>query len=175
MTSRARTSGTPPPTNGQCPGERGDGGRPGERGDSERPGEPRDAEQPRDRGHGERPGAPGDRETDRGAATIWVVAAIAGVLLFATGILAIGSATVTRHRAAGAADLAALAAADYAPDGEQAACGWARWVTDRMRVRLVSCHLDGWNSLIETSADPPEPLERFGAATAHAKAGPADH
>jgi secretion/DNA translocation related TadE-like protein len=119
-------------------------------------------------------GERGDGETDRGAATIWVVAVIAVVLMFSAGILAIGSATVTRHRAAGAADLAALAAAGYAPDGEQVACGWARWVTDRMRVRLVSCRLDGWNALIETSADPPEPLARFGAATAHAKAGPAD-
>ena len=138
MTRRATTSGTSPPTNGQSPGQGGDG------------------------------------ETDRGAATIWVVAVIAAVLLFATAILAVGSVTVTRHRAAGAADLAALAAADYAPDGEQVACGWGRWVTDRMRVRLVSCHLDGWNALIETSADPPGPLARFGAATAHAMAGPAE-
>jgi secretion/DNA translocation related TadE-like protein len=96
------------------------------------------------------------------------------LFLLATVLLAIGAAVATRHRASGAADLAALAAADYAPDGEQAACGWARWVTDRMRVRLVSCRLDGWDALIETSADPPGPLARFGAAAAHAKAGPAD-
>ena len=113
-------------------------------------------------------------ESDAGAATIWMVAVIAAVLVFATGILAVGTATVTRHRAAGAADLAALAAADYAPDGEQAACGWARWVTDRMRVRLDRCQLDGWDALVQTSADPPGPLARFGAATAHARAGPAD-
>jgi secretion/DNA translocation related TadE-like protein len=121
----------------------------------------------------ERDGEP-DGEPDGGAATIWMVAVIAAVLLFATGILAVGAATVTRHRVAGAADLAALAAADYAPDGEQAACGWARWVTDRMRVRLVSCQLDGWDALVQTSGDPPGPLARFGAATAHARAGPAD-
>ena len=140
MRSRAATSGTSPPTNGKHPGERSD----------------------------DRAGR--WRETpDGGAATIWVVAVIAVVLLFATGILAVGAATVTRHRAAGAADLAALAAADYAPDGEQAACGWARWVTDRMRVQLVSCQLDGWDVLVQTSADPPGPLARFGAATAHAR------
>jgi secretion/DNA translocation related TadE-like protein len=114
-----------------------------------------------------------ETDGDRGAATIWIIAAIAALLLFASGILVVGAATVTRHRAAGAADLAALAAADYAPDGEQAACGWARWVTDRMRVRLVSCQLDGWDALVRTSADPPGPLARFGAATAHARAGPA--
>ncbi|HJP77404.1 MAG TPA: Rv3654c family TadE-like protein [Pseudonocardiaceae bacterium] len=115
----------------------------------------------------------GETDGDRGAATIWIIAAIAALLLFAGGILAVGASAVTRHRAAGAADLAALAAADYAPDGEQAACGWARWVTDRMRVRLDSCHLDGWDALVRTSADPPGPLARFGAATAHARAGPA--
>jgi secretion/DNA translocation related TadE-like protein len=113
-------------------------------------------------------------DTDRGSATIWTVAAIAALLLFAAGILAVGTATVTRHRAAGAADLAALAAADYAPDGEQAACGWARWVADRMRVQLISCQLDGWDALVRTGADPPGPLARFGAATAQARAGPAD-
>lgn len=126
---------------------------------------------------GRRPGEPacgGADEGDRGSATIWTAAVIAALLLFATGILAVGSATVTRHRAAGAADLAALAAADYAPDGEQAACGWARWVADRMRVQLTSCQLDGWDALVQTSADPPGPLARFGAATAHARAGPAD-
>lgn len=115
----------------------------------------------------------GETVGDRGAATIWIIAAIAALLLFAGGILAVGASAVTRHRAAGAADLAALAAADYAPDGEQAACGWARWVTDRMRVRLISCDLDGWDALVRTSADPPGPLARFGAATAHARAGPA--
>lgn len=123
---------------------------------------------------GQRPGEPASDDGDRGAATIWTAAMIAALLILATGILAVGSATVTRHRAAGAADLAALAAADYAPDGEQAACGWARWVTDRMRVQLVSCQLDGWDALVQTSADPPGPLARFGAATAHARAGPAD-
>lgn len=123
---------------------------------------------------GRRSGEPAGDDGDRGSATIWTVAVIAALLLFATGILAVGSAAVTRHRAAGAADLAALAAADYAPDGEQTACGWARWVTDRMRVQLVSCRLDGWDALVQTSADPPGPLVRFGAATAHARAGPAD-
>ncbi len=123
----------------------------------------------------ERPAEPvTDADGDRGSATIWTVAVIAALLVFATGILAVGSAAVTRHRAAGAADLAALAAADYAPDGEQAACGWARWVTDRMRVQLVSCHLDGWDALVQTSAEPAGPLARFGAATARARAGPAD-
>jgi secretion/DNA translocation related TadE-like protein len=115
-----------------------------------------------------------DADGDSGSATIWTVALVAALLMFATGILAVGSATVTRHRAAGAADLAALAAADYAPDGEQAACGWARWVTDRMRVQLVSCQLAGWDALVQTSAEPPGPLARFGAATAHARAGPTD-
>jgi secretion/DNA translocation related TadE-like protein len=171
MNSSAATSGTSPPTSGQragqCPAKPGVD-RPG----SDRPGNER-AGVERAGDDGPRAERAGDGETDGGAATIWAVAAIAVVLLFATGILAIGAATVTRHRAAGAADLAALAAADYAPDGEQAACGWARWVADRMRVRLDSCHLDGWRALVQTSADPPGPLARLGAATAHAMAGPA--
>lgn len=111
---------------------------------------------------------------DRGYATIWTVGGIAVLFLVATVVLALGSAVVTRHRATSAADLAAIAAAEYAPDGETTACQRARWVTDRMLVRLTSCRLDGWDALVETSAEPPGVIARLGEANAHARAGPTD-
>ncbi|MYX43203.1 hypothetical protein GTW59_19350, partial [Streptomyces sp. SID89] len=48
---------------------------------------------------------------DRGSATVWSVGAIALLCVVFGAGLALGQAAVTRHRAAGAADLAALAAA----------------------------------------------------------------
>lgn len=113
-------------------------------------------------------------EVDRGSATIWAVAGIAALLLLGAMVMEVGAATATRHRADAAADLAALAAAEYATDGEQAACDHARWVAGGMRVHLARCRLAGWNALIEVSDQPTGVLAGFGAATAHAMAGPVD-
>lgn len=109
---------------------------------------------------------------DRGAATMWTVSAIAVVTTLMLVVLWIGAAIVTRHRAAGAADLAALAAAGAAPSGERAACDRARWVAERMAVELRSCRLVGWDALVEVVAVPPGVLSEFGSAAARARAGP---
>ncbi len=109
---------------------------------------------------------------DRGAATVWTAGAIAALLAVTTVVLWLGSAAATRHRAASAADLAALAAAGVVVEGERAACGRARWVTDRMRVELRSCRLNGSDALVEVIAQPPGVLAGFGPAEARARAGP---
>ena len=111
---------------------------------------------------------------ERGSATIWAAGGIAALLVIAAALLELGAAMVTRHRAGGAADLAALAAAEYATEGEPTACARARWVAEGMRVRLMSCRLSGWDALVEVSAQPAGPLSRFPAVTAHARAGPVD-
>lgn len=111
---------------------------------------------------------------DDGSATIWAVGGIAVLFLVAAAVLAMGSVVQTRHRATAAADLAALAAATYAPDGPPAACDRARWVADHMRVRLTSCELAGWDALVEVSAALPGELSRFGLVTEHSRAGPVD-
>ncbi|MBT2675574.1 flp pilus-assembly TadE/G-like family protein, partial [Streptomyces sp. ISL-14] len=54
-------------------------------------------------------------------------------------VLALGQAVVTRHRAAGGADLAALAAADHWAEGGTAACARAERVARAQGVRLVRC------------------------------------
>lgn len=106
---------------------------------------------------------------DRGLATVWTAVAIAALLAVAGLLLAFGSVVVTRHRAADAADLAALAAAGKAQEGRSAACARAESVADRMSVRLVGCRFDQWDALVEVEADAPGGL---GAASAHARAGP---
>lgn len=112
-------------------------------------------------------------EGDRGVATIWaavVIAVLAGMAVFG---LHLGEALVARHHAESAADLAALAAAGYVLPGEQYACSQARRVTDRMRVDLVSCRIQGWDALVDVTARPPGLVGHLGVAAAQARAGPA--
>jgi secretion/DNA translocation related TadE-like protein len=111
-------------------------------------------------------------DTDRGSASIWVAGAIAALLVVVGLIIGLGAAANTRHRAAAAADLAALAAAATAISGQDTACGRAGWVAERMSVTLTACRLDGWNAEVEVVARPPDVIMGFGRATAHARAGP---
>lgn len=110
---------------------------------------------------------------DRGAATVWTAGAVAALLAVTTLVVWLGAAAATRHRAASAADLAALAAAGTALEGERVACGKARWVAERMRVGLHACRLDGADALVEVVAQPPGVLAGFGPAKARSRAGPA--
>lgn len=109
---------------------------------------------------------------DRGSATVWAAGAIAVLLSLAVFGLYLGGAMLARHHAQSAADLAALAGAGSAVAGDRVACSRARLVTGRMRVRLVSCSVRGWDVLVQVSARPGAPLGRLGEATAHARAGP---
>nr|WP_246257737.1 Rv3654c family TadE-like protein [Amycolatopsis anabasis] len=111
---------------------------------------------------------------DAGMATVWTAAAIAGLLLV-TGLLCwLGSAALARHRASGAADLAALAAAGRARDGVGVACERASWVVWRMGARLISCRLDGPDALVEVECPLSGALNGFAPAAARARAGPVD-
>ncbi|MFJ3335233.1 Rv3654c family TadE-like protein [Streptomyces sp. NPDC086766] len=109
-----------------------------------------------------------DRFSDRGSATVWSVGAIA-VLCAVFGVaLALGQAVVTRHRAAGAADLAALAAADHWTEGTAAACARAERVAGAQGTRLVRCAIVGDTSDV-TAASERGPF----TAEVRARAGPA--
>lgn len=111
-------------------------------------------------------------DSDRGVATVWAAVAIAALVSTAVFGLHLGEALVARHHAESAADLAALAGAAGVLPGEQHACAQARRVTDRMRVELVSCRVQGLDVLVDVAAQPPGWLGELGAATAQARAGP---
>jgi len=83
------------------------------------------------------------RCADRGSATVWSVGAIAVLCVVFGVVLALGHAVVVRHRAAGGADLAALAAAEHWPEGGTAACARADRVARAQNARLVRCVLTG--------------------------------
>ncbi|MBY8881399.1 hypothetical protein K7862_27725 [Streptomyces sp. PLK6-54] len=89
-----------------------------------------------------------------------------GVLLavFAAALF-MSQAVVARHRAGGAADLAALAAADHALDGSRVACGLAKKVAEAQGARLRRCEVEG--EVVEVVAE-------VGGAQVRSRAGPAD-
>lgn len=113
-----------------------------------------------------------DTGSDRGAATVWAVGAIAGLMGLTVFGLHLGGALVARHQAESAADLAALAGAGGVVIGVQDPCAQARRVTERMRVQLASCRTRGWDVLVEVTARPGGLWGELGTATGRARAGP---
>ncbi|MDT0445397.1 Rv3654c family TadE-like protein [Streptomyces johnsoniae] len=106
---------------------------------------------------------------DRGSATVWAALCATLLCLVFAAVLALGQVTGARQRAAAAADLAALAAADVAPDGADAACALARRVAGAQGARLVRCHVGGEISDLTAEA-------RAGpySVRVRARAGPGD-
>lgn len=116
-------------------------------------------------------GQPGRRRGEDGSATVLVLA-LCGVLLLAGSLAgALGAVTVARHRAASAADLAALAGASAASRGADA-CAAAGRSAARADAQLVRCLRQGTDVAVEVSVRPPGAIGRLGPASARARAGP---
>ncbi|WP_234376978.1 Rv3654c family TadE-like protein [Streptomyces sp. TP-A0356] len=106
--------------------------------------------------------------SDRGSATVWVVCVIGAMCAVFGVLLAQGEAVLVRHRATGAADLAALAAADHWMEGGEEACAGAARVAVAQGSRLVRCAVVGEVSDV-TAASVAGPF----TAEVRARAGPA--
>ncbi|NUP49847.1 MAG: flp pilus-assembly TadE/G-like family protein, partial [Catenulispora sp.] len=105
---------------------------------------------------------------DTGSATVYA-ALLAGLLTTVTAaVLALGAAILARHRAATAADLAAISAASHTDTG-QPPCEWATRVATANNARLLSCSCDGAVCLVRAAIP-----TAWGAATVTSRAGPAD-
>jgi secretion/DNA translocation related TadE-like protein len=110
--------------------------------------------------------------TDRGSGTLWVLAVSLVVLL--TGLVGglRGSAAIARHRAAAAADFAALAGAVQAVSGRDGACAAARAVAAANGGDLVRCTVSGSVVTVRVSYRLAPPLSRW-RAQGRSRAGPA--
>lgn len=131
----------------------------------------------RDRGAGGRGGGragPGvsptalGRWADRGSATLGALTAMLMLTVVFGAVLTMAQVVVARHRAGGAADLAALAAADHGSQGRVEACARARQVARAQGTRIVHCAVLGGISDITVAAD----LGPF-TPSARSRAGPA--
>lgn len=109
---------------------------------------------------------------DRGSATVLVLAMAGLVVLVGLLLAGLGAVAVTRHRAASAADLAALAAADVALQGPDAACAAAARVAERGATVLTACRLGDDVVEVVVVLRPGGVLGRLGEARAVARAGP---
>ncbi|MFF8813800.1 Rv3654c family TadE-like protein [Streptomyces pactum] len=124
-----------------------------------------------------REGGPGRRrfpvgrpDGDRGSATVWAAVAAAALCAVFAAVFLMAKVTVARHRAGGAADLAALAAADHALEGTRAACGLAERVAVAQGARIVRCVVQGEfaDLTAEVRAGPFAPRVRSRAGPAEA-------
>lgn len=101
-----------------------------------------------------------------------LVLALAMVLCVLGAVLAAaGTVTAVRHRAEAVADLAALAAAAHALEGEPAACGAARRLAEEQGSVLVACRLDGLDAVVTAGVTPPGGLAALGMLHGVARAG----
>ena len=113
------------------------------------------------------------RAGERGSASVWVLA-LAGVLaVIGLAAALVAMAVVARHRATAAADLAALAAAGGAVEGEADPCAGAAHVAAANGARLRTCAVDP-AAVADVVVGVPVDLGPLGVreATARARAGP---
>lgn len=106
--------------------------------------------------------------SDRGSATVWVAMALAAIGIVFGGLLAMSHAIEARHRAGGAADLAALAAADHWMEGGETACALAERVARAQGAGVARCVVSGQIAEV-TATSGTDPF----AARVRSRAGPA--
>lgn len=111
-------------------------------------------------------------DPEAGYATVWAAAVMTVLLGLALAGVELGMAVGIRHRAEAAVDLAALAAAGHAGEGEEPACAQAARVAERMSTRLTACRVSGWEVRVELEAREAGVPGLGGAAHAWARAGP---
>ncbi len=102
-----------------------------------------------------------------------MVLGLAAVLLLCGAVAtALAAVAVTRHRAASAADLSALAAAGAVLEGPEVACDRARTLAAQVGALVTHCRVDGDRVDVVAQVRPAGPLGHLGAASVRAAAGP---
>lgn len=110
---------------------------------------------------------------DDGSATVWVLLAIMVIWATAGVASAVASGLAVRHRAAAAADAAALAGAIDGGLTPTSACFAARRAAGANGARLVRCVSADGVVTVRTTVDPPAWLAWVAPISGTARAGPA--
>ena len=111
------------------------------------------------------------RET--GSATVLVLAVVILTVVLTTLVAGIGAVAVSRHRAASAADLGALAAADVLVGRASGSpCAAAATVVAAAGAALATCRTDGRTADVVATVRPPGLAGRLGRVRVRARAGP---
>jgi secretion/DNA translocation related TadE-like protein len=109
---------------------------------------------------------------DDGVVVVLVLGLASVLVLIGMVTSALAAVAVARQRAASAADLSALAAAQSVIEGEAVACARAAALAERVSARLLSCRLTGDLAEVVAEVRPPGGLGALGAARSRARAGP---
>ncbi|WP_051704754.1 Rv3654c family TadE-like protein [Glycomyces sp. NRRL B-16210] len=118
-----------------------------------------------------KPGRPCD-DRERGSATVLATGIVAALVVSAMAFTAVGQATAARHRAQGAADVAALAGAAKVLLGDGEACAAAQAMAADAAVELDHCEVRNLEVTVYVSAEPSGIPASFGPARAVSRAGP---
>lgn len=113
------------------------------------------------------------RERDEaGFATVFVLGLMTVIAAVTVLVVSIGAVLVTRQRAASAADLSALAVANHALEGRDAACAAGRAVAAAHGVGLRECLLEeDLDAVVRIAVRPPGRLGALGEISVVARAG----
>ena len=111
-------------------------------------------------------------DAERGAGSVLVLGAVAIVLTVVVAVATLAAGYHARHRAATAADLAALAAAREVQAGASAACALARTVAEANAGKLRTCEVDGWRVVVAVAAPINGPVSWLPDPVRRARAGP---
>ncbi|NYI96881.1 secretion/DNA translocation related TadE-like protein [Streptomonospora nanhaiensis] len=109
-------------------------------------------------------------DPERGSGTVWVLTLCALVWSTALTVVLVAGVRADHHRAASAADLAALAGAEHAALGREPACAAARAAAEANGAALTGCDLAADLSLRVTVRVPARSVR--GTVTAQSRAGP---
>ncbi len=110
--------------------------------------------------------------TDRGAASVWLLALGMAVVAVAAFGASVGAAIIARHQAQSAADLGALSAAVHAVEGATAACGHATRVVSANHARLMECRVVGLEAVVSVRRRAAGLAAALPHASARSRAGP---
>lgn len=116
--------------------------------------------------------AAAESDRERGSATVLAAGVMAALVVTAVAFTAVGQASAARHRAQGAADAAALAAAAKVLFGEEEACGAARAMVEKSGSELEGCEVGGLEVTVHVSEVATGIPTAFGPARAVSRAGP---
>ncbi|MFD6455746.1 Rv3654c family TadE-like protein [Nocardia sp. NPDC060220] len=100
--------------------------------------------------------------------------ALAGLICLTLLVGQVGVAVVARHRAQGAADLGALAAAGLLAESAETACGEAGEIARRMGVRVRRCSVAQWDVVVDVEANVSAGVFGMRTVQASARAGPVE-
>ncbi len=121
-----------------------------------------------------------ERREEAGSATVLVLVLVAVLTTIAVAGVAVGGLLVGHRRAAAAADLAALAAAETlgrgggTSVGGAAVCEQAARLSEANGARLTGCQVEGRDVMVEVAVDVPSVLGGDWAVPGRARAGPAE-